>query len=312
MEVTRSLAISSTTDLDHASRREDGQVSERIIQENGLEIATEAFGDPVHTPVLLNMGGMASMLWWPEEFCARLASHGRYDIRYDQRDTDLTKFPPGEATYTFNDTVDDAFRVLDGYPIPAAHLVGMSVGAMIGQVAALKYPSRVLSLTAISSSQVATDKSHLPTSSEASVEHIAAGENVDWSDRSQVIDYMVKESRVFAGTAHPFDEAETRAFVERDFDRTGGYPSETNQAAFKVGEEWRGRLQEIKALLLVIHGTADPVYRVQHGVPLSQSVPSAKLVLLEGGGHELHRAAWHTIIDAIARHTSPKLTAHDT
>jgi pimeloyl-ACP methyl ester carboxylesterase len=159
-------------------------LSECVIRVNELEIATEAFGDPVHAPVLLNMGGMASMLWWPEEFCEQIASHGRYVIRYDQRDTGLTKYSTVEADYTFSDMVDDAFRVLDGYAIPAAHLVGMSFGAMIGQVAALKYPSRVLSLTAISSSLVGTAKSHLPTFSDAFAEHMAAGENVDWSDRA--------------------------------------------------------------------------------------------------------------------------------
>jgi pimeloyl-ACP methyl ester carboxylesterase len=164
----------------------------------------------------------------------------------------------------------------------------------------------VLSLTAISSSPVGTDKSHLPTFSEAFATHMAAGENIDWTDRTQVINYMVEDSRVLAGTARPFDEAESRAFIERDFDRAGGYLSATNHGALKVGDEWRGRLHEIKAPLLVIHGTVDPVYPVEHGVALSQAVAGAKLVLLQGGGHELHRADWDTIIDAIASHTSPK------
>jgi pimeloyl-ACP methyl ester carboxylesterase len=115
-------------------------MSECVIRVNGLEIATEAFGDPTHSPVLLIMGAMASMLWWPEGFCERLANHGRYVIRYDNRDTGLsTKYPPGEPRYTFDDMVDDAIRVLDGYAIPAAHVVGMSLGGMIGQIAALKY-----------------------------------------------------------------------------------------------------------------------------------------------------------------------------
>lgn len=51
-------------------------MTERMIRTNGVEIATEAFGDPTHAPVLLIMGGMASMLWWPEEFCRKLAGHG--------------------------------------------------------------------------------------------------------------------------------------------------------------------------------------------------------------------------------------------
>ena len=73
---------------------------------------------------------------------------------------------------------------------------------------------------------------------------------------------VVEDARLIAGTAHPFDKAETRAFIERDFDRSGGYLSATNHSVlFKIGEAWQGRLHEMKVPLLVIHGTADPVFR---------------------------------------------------
>jgi pimeloyl-ACP methyl ester carboxylesterase len=60
----------------------------------------------------------------------------------------------------------------------------------------------------------------------------------------------------------------------------------------------------MKAPLLVIHGTADPVYPIEHGVALADAVAGAKLVRLDGGGHELHRATWDPIIDAIVAHTA--------
>ncbi len=281
-------------------------MGERVIRGNGLEIATEAFGDPARAPVLLIMGVMASMLWWPEELCERLASHGRHVIRYDNRDTGLsTKYAPGEPSYTLDDMVDDAIRVLDGYTIPAAHVVGMSLGGMIGQIAALKYPSRVLSLTAISSSPVGTDKSDLPQTSEAYAKHSATGEEVDWSDRSQVIAFMVQEARLIAHAARPF-EAQMREFIERDYDRSGGYLTATNHGALKIGDAWRGRLHEMKTPLLVIHGTADPIFPIEHGIALSQAVAGAELVRLEGGGHEPHRADWDTIVGAIVQHTRGK------
>jgi pimeloyl-ACP methyl ester carboxylesterase len=280
---------------------------ERMIRAHGVELATQSFGNPAHPAVLLIMGGMASMLWWPQAFCEQLASHGRHVIRYDQRDTGLsTKYPPGEPPYTLDDLVDDAVGVLDGYRIPAAHVVGMSLGGMVGQIAALKHPSRVLSLTAISSSPVGTDKSRLPGVSEAFARHMAAGEEVDWSDRAQVVAYMVKDSRVLAGTARPIEEAAVRAFVERDYDRADGYLCATNHGVLKVGEEWRGRLHEMTAPLLVIHGTADPIYPIDHGIALSEAVRGATLVRIDGGGHELHRADWDKIIDSIVTHTSTK------
>jgi pimeloyl-ACP methyl ester carboxylesterase len=261
--------------------------------------------------VLLIMGGGTSMLWWPEAFCQRLANHGRYVIRYDQRDTGLsTKFGPGDPQYSLDDLVDDVIRVLDGYAIPAAHVVGMSLGGLVSQLAALRHPARVLSLTAISSSPVGPDTSPLPRSGDAYQEHMATAEAVDWTDRDQAIAYMVEESRIVAGTAHPFEEARTREFIERDYDRAAGFSTMSN-FRWQGGDEWRGRLHEMKAPLLVIHGTADPVYPVEHGVALSETVPGAKLVRLEGGGHELHPADWDTIIGAIVAHTSTTRRADD-
>src|ERR687896_138429 len=107
-------------------------VGEEMVRDAGLEIATQSFGDEAAPPVLLIMGAMASMLWWPDGFCERLAGRGRFVIRYDHRDTGhSTKYTLGEPPYTFDDMVQDVVRVLDGHEIPAAHLVGMSMGGII-------------------------------------------------------------------------------------------------------------------------------------------------------------------------------------
>ncbi|MER8481861.1 alpha/beta hydrolase [Mesorhizobium sp. M1322] len=276
------------------------------------EIASQTFGDPAHPPMLLIMGAMASMLWWPEGFCRKLAGKGLFVIRYDNRDTGRsTKYAAGEPPYTFDDMVDDAIRVLDSYGIAKAHVVGMSMGGMIAQLVALKHPSRVISLTAISTSPVGIDTSHLPGTTEAYMKHSAEGADVDWSNRDQVINFVVKDAHAIAGTAHPFDEKGTRAFVEQDYDRSGGLLSATNHFLLKSGEDRggedrKGRLHELKAPLLVIHGTADPIFPVEHGVALAEAVAGARLVRIEGGGHELHPNDWAAIVDAIVTHSQAR------
>jgi pimeloyl-ACP methyl ester carboxylesterase len=279
-------------------------MSERIIHTQGLDIATEAFGDPTHAPVLLIMGGGASMLWWPEAFCERLADHVRLVIRYDQRESGLsTPFVESGPAFSYLDLVEDTMRILDGYGLAAAHVVGMSFGGMIGQYAAIEYPERVRSLTVIGSSPAGIDTSHLPGMSEAFNAHLAAAEAVDWSDRAQAIAYMVDEARIGAGPTHPFHEAEVRAFIARDYDRAGGYASASN-FNWLGADRWKGRLPELRPPLLVIHGTADPVYPIAHGEEFLKVVAGARLVRLFGGGHELHLDDWDTMIDAIAEHTS--------
>ncbi len=270
------------------------------------EIVSQAFGDPRDPAMLLIMGAMASMLWWPEALCKKLAGEGRFVIRYDNRDTGLsTKYAPGEPPYTFDDMADDAVRVLDSHGIGKAHVVGMSMGGMIAQRLALRHPSRVITLTVISSSPVGIDTSHLPGTTEAYMQHSADGAKVDWSDREQVVDFVVKDARAIASTAHPFHEKAMRAFIQRDYDRSGGFLSATNHFMLKGSEDLKGRLHEIKAPLLVIHGTSDPIFPVEHGAALADAIAGARLVRIEGGGHELHPQDWDTIAAAIIAHTMP-------
>jgi pimeloyl-ACP methyl ester carboxylesterase len=266
-------------------------------------IQSETFGAPKNPPLLLIMGAMASMLWWPAAFCRELADAGLYVIRYDNRDTGRsTKYPPGEPPYTFDDMADDAIGVLDSHDIGKAHVAGMSMGGMIGQMVALRHSSRVASLTVISSSPMGMDTSHLPRMSDAYIEHSAEGADVDWTDRRQVIDFMVRDTKAIASIAHPFDELGMRAFIEQDYDRSGGFLSATNHFSLKGGAEWKGRLHEMQAPLLVIHGTADPVFPVEHGEALAEAVAGAKFLRVDGGGHELHPQDWPAISAAIVMH----------
>lgn len=278
--------------------------TEKTVQADGVELATQAFGNPVDEPVLLIMGAMASMLWWPDEFCAKLADQGRYVIRYDNRDTGLsTIYEIGNPPYSFDDMADDAGLVLDAYGIGKVHVVGMSMGGMIAQVFTIRHPDRVKTLTVMSTSPVGTDTSHLPGTTAEYMEHSNSGANVDWSDRTQVIDFMLRDSRAIAGTAFPFDDDRMRAFIERDYDRAKNFAAATNHFSAKGGEDVTGRLAGVTAPLLVIHGTADPIFPIEHGAALAAAVKGGHLVRLEGGGHELHPGHWDTIVTEIAAHT---------
>jgi pimeloyl-ACP methyl ester carboxylesterase len=153
----------------------------------------------------------------------------------------------------------------------------------------------------ISSSPVGVDTSGLPGTIEAYRKHSAEGADVDWSDRDQVLNFMVKGARALASTSHPFDEEWARTTIEDDYDRSGGLLSATNHFLLKGGEEKR-RVQDVTVPALVIHGTADPIFPIEHGEALANAVASARLVRIEGGGHELHRNDWPEIVEAIVMH----------
>ncbi len=279
-------------------------MAERMIEANGVELCTEAFGEPTDPPTLLVMGLGASMLWWEEGFCQRLADRGRFVIRYDHRDTGRSAaYEPGNPGYSGADLVADAAGVLDAYGLPAAHVVGVSAGGALAQLLALHFADRVLSLVLISSSPATPGDRGLPPPA-AEFRRFAAGTEVDWSSRDSVVEHLVGYSRVLAGGQRPFDEAAQRDLIRRDLERTLDVASLQNHELLADDDRSHPDLSTITAPTLVIHGTADPMFPLAHGEALAEEIPDATLLALERAGHGVDRADWDRIVQAIVRHTA--------
>jgi pimeloyl-ACP methyl ester carboxylesterase len=248
--------------------------SPRRVERDGVVLAAESFGDPSDPAVLLIMGAMASGVWWPEEFCRRLAAMRGFVVRYDHRDTGGSSTgTPGAIAYTTEDLADDAVRVLDDYGLADAHLVGMSLGGFLAQLVALKYPDRVLTLTLLSSERLAAADPSLPGMSPEIPAYHARAAELDWSDREAVIEYQVGAWRLLNGPAHPFDEAGVRALAAADYDRTPDPLTPMNHALLGDATAWYGRLDRIRQPALIIHGTADPVLPYAHAEALVRDLP---------------------------------------
>jgi pimeloyl-ACP methyl ester carboxylesterase len=275
-----------------------------MIEANGVELCTEPFGDSADPAVLLVMGDGGSMLWWEEGFCRMLAGGGRFVIRYDHRDTGRSvTYERGRPEYTGADLVADAVGVLDGYGIPAAHVVGVSAGGAFAQLVALGFPDRVLSLVLISTSPATPGNRRLPPSSHRYGRFVATAQ-VDWSDEGSVIEYLVDYARMLAGGERAFDEAAARELVRRDVERARNIANSENHGLAAEGEMPSASLSSISVPALVIHGTADPMFPLEHGEALADEIPGARLLLLERAGHGVERADWETVVDAILAHTA--------
>lgn len=291
-------------------------MSEKIVKANGVDICTEEFGEPSDPTILLVMGATASMLRWEDEFCERLAAGGRHVIRYDNRDVGRSvTYDPGTSTYTVEDMADDAVGVLDAYGVDRAHIVGASMGGMITQQVALRHPERVITITPIMStpdpSGVAVaasggeSTSPLPLPTEKVMTAAMAGMTLDWTDEDAVLSNGVALTRVLAGTRHPFDEDAVRDLTIREMKRASNYRSAQNHIlAIANTPGWRDRLGTITAPTLVIHGTEDPILPFEHGQAIADGIPGAKLLAIDGVGHEVPRPEWDNVIPAILEHTS--------
>jgi pimeloyl-ACP methyl ester carboxylesterase len=276
---------------------------ERMINANGVELCTESFGDRAEPPILLIMGIGASMLWWEDGFCQMLAEGRRLVIRYDHRDTGRSiTYEPGRPAYTGDDLVADAAGVLDAYGISAAHVVGVSAGGAFAQLLRVTHPERVLSLVLISTSLAVPTGHELPPPDD-DFTRLAATAEVDWSDAGSVIEYLVAYSRALAGGERPFDEAAARDLVQRDVKRARNFAAAQNHDRLIHADSSGKSLSAITVPTLVIHGTADPMFPIEHGEALAREIPGATLLPLKGAGHGIFRDDWETIVRAILHHT---------
>lgn len=276
---------------------------EQILDVNGIQLCTQTFGDPAAPTLLLIGGAEASMDWWADEFCQRLAAGGRNVVRYDTRDTGRsTTYPPGKPPYDADALVADALGILDELGSAIAHILGVSMGGGIAQQLVVEHPDRVASLTLMSTSPSGPSDSHLPplppTSPEGSQKLAARLDVPQWSDRESVISYYLDGERDFGG-ALPVDEAWVREVVGRAWDRSSSMASAQNHWQID-GAPIRDRLSEIRVPTLVLHGTADPLFAYGHGEALAREIPGARLVPLEGMGHGMApREVWDVAISEI-------------
>jgi pimeloyl-ACP methyl ester carboxylesterase len=265
-----------------------------MVRANGVDLCVETFGDGADPAILLIHGAAASMLWWDAELCRRIASRGRYVIRFDNRDTGRSvHYPPGEPQYAMTDLARDAVGILDALGVDRAHVVGCSMFGGMALVLGLDHADRVASLTFLSTS---TGEAGLPG---ATVGHVP--------EDPDLVEYLVAVSRAYSGGSPYFDEAATRRLIEQDVARTYDMQAAmTNHYAMEMDGPVNGSHRDLVAPCLVVHGELDPVLPLPHAEALRDAVPGATLVVLEQTGHDLPRPVWDVFVDAVVRHTASR------
>jgi pimeloyl-ACP methyl ester carboxylesterase len=269
---------------------------------NGLQLEYEALGDPANPAILLIMGLGWQMVMWPQEFCEALARAGFYVIRYDNRDVGLsTKLHtlgkvrllraglraglglPVDSPYSLDDMADDAAGLLDALGIGAAHLVGVSMGGMIAQLAALRHPDKVLSLTSIMSHgggrRVPQPGLRL---------RLRLVRRPSSLKREDLIRHGMETLRLIGSPGYPTAEPERRALIEHAHDRSSYPRGMARQMAAILAAPGRGlRLAGLKLPTLIIHGKDDPLVPVGAAYDLARHMPAARLEVIPGMGHDL-------------------------
>lgn len=282
-----------------------------------IELCYEDWGNEKDPAFLLIMGLSAQMLLWPDEFCRELVGKGFRVIRFDNRDIGLSskirqKIPPmnelwrmtrfslglkSPAPYTLFDMAADAVGLLDYLGIKKAHVAGASMGGMIAQIVAAKYPQRVISLAVIFSS---TNQPLLPPPHPAALSPLMRGPGKG-ANRDTLIAHSMKLMKIIGSPAYPVPENELREFAAQLYERSYNPAGVKRQfTAILSSGSLRPLSKTIKAPTVVIHGKKDPLMRPGCGKAVAKAIPDAQLNLIPGMGHDLPRELWPKITGLLA------------
>lgn len=287
---------------------------------NGVDLHYEESGDATDPVMLLIMGLGTQHIAWPEPFVAGLVAAGFRVIQYDNRDIGESthlhgahavhpvmaiaatrfglRFP---LAYSLGDMAADAIGLLDALDIPAAHIIGASMGGMIAQRVAIAAPDRVLSLTSIMSSSGARG---LPGPTPALRQRLTARRPAN-PDRATAI---ASGAEALAAIGHPDPARAPDAYANlagRAFDRGYNPMGMRRQLLAIIADRGRAEaLKRITAPTLVIHGAADPLVPPANSADIARRIPGARLEIITGMAHDLPPSKVAAIVAMISAHAS--------
>ena len=281
-----------------------------------IELHYEDLGGINNPPVLLIMGLGAQLVLWPNEFCQKLIDLGYRVIRYDNRDVGLSSklhdqrhdgplVPKlvraligqrSQCVYHLDDMAEDAAAVLDHLGIERAHIVGASMGGMIAQIFAARFPERTGGLGIIFSSN---NSPFLPPPAPKALMCLLKRPSPDAS-KDEIVENSMRVSRVIGSPGYPRTEEQRRTNAVEAYDRAY-YPQGIARhvdAAMSSGSLRRYDLK-ITAPTVVIHGRDDILMRPSGGRAIASAIPGARLVLFSGMAHDLPEELFDPIVEEL-------------
>lgn len=264
---------------------------------NGIDIWYETFGTKENPAILLLMGACCQGILWPIEFCEKLVKAGFFVIRFDYRDAGLsTCFDFEKSPYTLTDMAKDAIGLLDFLNIQKFSLIGLSTGGPIAEILAVEHPKRVQSIALIATSLDFT-----------SYRRALAGLPHEGPLSSPTKDYVIFMQKLFSqgisdhdllkqriegwevlnGYKVPLDKKHNSDLQKLFLSRLT-YPEglKNHLLANHLSEDLiRTIPHKVKTPTLILHGTEDPIFPLDHLQALAHAIPHATWRLVEGIGH---------------------------
>ncbi len=267
------------------------------VRVGDINIHYETRGDGEPLVLIMGLGG-GSSLWWRQ---VAFFSPEYHVVTFDSRGVGLTDKP--DMPYSMDMLVDDTAGLLERLGIASAHVYGVSMGGMVAQEFALRYPRLVSSLIL---GATTCGGGHAVMPRQETLQELF---NIMTLSPDEAV--RVSTSVTFSAT-----------FIERHPEKINewlikGAESPPSPMGFKrqaeavAGFDTYDRLQQIGAPTLILAGTTDQLIPSENSRILASRIPNAKLVLFEGAGHgylwEAEEQANRVVRDFLRQHpTHPR------
>jgi pimeloyl-ACP methyl ester carboxylesterase len=266
-----------------------------------FELEYRVSGVPSGEAIVLMMGSATPLVQWEDTFLEALADAGYRVVVFDYRDAGRSSYVDAaipdsmpemmlalasgslRPPYGADDIADDVLGLLDAISVHSAHLFGLSLGGMLGQILASRAADRVLSLTSVSST---TSDPALPRPSPEMMKDLTKPLP---STREE---YIAWHTDVFAATGSR-SQPPSRRWLAARAARIWDYCGFNRQAYLRhllavIGAADRTpMLTTVRAPTLVLQGTEDPVQSIAAAEAQANAIPGARLRLVEGMGHDV-------------------------
>ena len=224
-------------------------------------------------PLLLIMGLGANATSWEMQIPA--FSREYRVIAFDNRGSGRTDKPP--SPYTMPQMADDAVGLMDHLGIESAHVFGMSMGGMIAQELALRYPHRVRTLVlggTMTGGPNAVVASQQLIRQWVSTATLPLGQAVE-----NGLQFLYSEEFITRNKERLVKRALELAHLQPPVDAL------RRQVMAVVQFNTYDRLADIKTPTLIISSSEDQIVPAENSRILAERIPDAELVELDGAGH---------------------------
>ncbi|MDD9910579.1 MAG: alpha/beta hydrolase [Ahrensia sp.] len=273
------------------------------LSANGLTLYYEDEGPRNGRPIVLVMGLGVQSTAWPAAFLDALHWADYRTIRFDNRDIGLSSRLEGRrarhialhiitsrlglgggAPYALTDMADDTLGLIEALELERPHLVGVSMGGMIGQIIAARAGSQLASFTAIMTS---TNNPRLPKPRRDVLKMlIAPGPAPKTHD--EAVERAIRLWNTIGTQNGGGTQEDLRERVDAAL-RRSFYPAGLKRQIAAIIEtgDLRRWTRKISLPTLVLHGTADPLVPASGGKDVAANIMNSRLHLLDGMGHDL-------------------------